>query len=80
MEAFARPETKARQSETKKNAWNDPEKRSRFMNRWTPAARERQATAINGRRDKMKPSPEGRERQRQAMRDYWAKKKASNES
>jgi hypothetical protein len=44
---------------------------------WTPERRLAQADALNARREKMVSSPEGRERQKAAMREYWANKKAA---
>jgi hypothetical protein len=76
MSGFSSPECKRKQSESKIKAWTDPEARNRMMKRWGSEERDAQRAAIESRREKMRPSPEGRERQRQAMRDLWAKRKA----
>jgi hypothetical protein len=78
MKAFARPETKKKQSESKKKAWKDPEKRDRLMNRWTPEARAKQAEALRERQAKIQAAmtPEVRARQSATLKETWAKRKA----
>lgn len=79
MEAFARPETKANQSESKKKAWADPAKRENLMNRWTPEAKAKQAAEILSRKEKIQAAmtPEVRARQAAKLRETWAKRKAA---
>lgn len=77
LAAFADPECKAKQSDSKKKAWRDPEKRARLMNRWTPEARTKQAElAVSpDRLTKIKAAmtPEVRAKQGAKMKEYWAR-------
>lgn len=79
MEAFSRPETKKKQSESKKKAWADPDTRVRLMNRWTPEAKALQAERLLERQAliQSRMTPEIRARQAATLKDTWAKRKAA---
>ncbi len=78
MQSFARPETKAKQSERKRKSWSDPETRNRMMNRWTPEARALQAQRIRERQAliQSRMTPEVRAKQAAKLKETWAKRKA----
>lgn len=79
MAAFANPECKLKQSESKKRTWADPGSRERLMNRWTPEARAKQVEALRERRAKIQAAmtPEVRARQAAKLKQTWAKRKAA---
>lgn len=84
MEAFARPETKAKQAEAAKASWADPEKRAAKMSRWTPEARAKMAALAASPEKKAKikaaMTPEVRAKQAASLKANWAKRKAAKES
>lgn len=79
MAAFSSPECKAKQSQSKKTVWKDPETRARMMNRWTPEARVKQSQALQERQEKMRAAltPEVRAKQAATLKATWAKRKAA---
>jgi hypothetical protein len=76
--AFASADTKAKQSDRKRQSWADPETRDRLMNRWTPEARAKQAAEILSRKEKIKAAmtPEVRAKQAAKLKETWARRKA----
>lgn len=78
LEAFSKPEVKAKHTARINRCWADPEIRERMMNRWTPEARAKQAAALEARREKMLAAmtPEVRAKQGAKMKEYWARKRA----
>ena len=66
------------QGDRLRKRWADPKSRAKVNKaRWTPEAKAKQAAEVSARREKMNASvsPEGRARQRAAMREYWRRKK-----
>lgn len=79
MEAFARPETKAKRADAAKAAWADPAKREAKMVRWKdPEARAKQAAELATRQARIQAArtPEVRAKQAASLKANWVKRKA----
>ncbi len=76
MRGFAKPETKAKQSDSKRKSWSDPETRKRMQNRWTPEARALQSQRIRERQAliQSRMTPEVRAKQAAKLKETWAKR------
>lgn len=80
IEAFARPETKAKQAAAAKASWADPDKREAKMARWKdPESRAKQAAELATRQAKIQAArtPEVRAKQAASLKANWAKRKAT---